>query len=64
MTEHEKEMYDKGVQVGLEAYAWMKDDMIFVGSCGTTLKMALAARKTLARYNPEFALQQIIEGAP
>jgi len=33
--------YDKGYREGLTAYAWWKDGVQYVGSCGTTLKDAL-----------------------
>jgi hypothetical protein len=34
--------YHDGVRTGLAAYAWWKDGVQYVGTCGTTLKDALA----------------------
>ena len=34
--------YQAGFIAGLEAYAWWKDGVQYVGSCGTTLKKAIA----------------------
>jgi len=36
-----KRQYRKGYEDSLEAYAWWKDGVQYVGSCGTTLKQAL-----------------------
>ncbi len=33
--------YREGYEAGLRAYAWWKDDVEYVGSCGTTLEQAL-----------------------
>lgn len=33
----------KGLKQGLQAFAWWKDGVEYVGTCGTTLKDALAA---------------------
>ena len=33
--------YEKGYKDGLTAYAWWKDGVQYVGTCGTTLKEAL-----------------------
>ena len=30
----------KGMLAGLEAFAWIKDGIYYVGNCGTTLKSA------------------------
>jgi len=40
-----KRQYRKGYEDGLEAYAWWKDGVQYVGSCGTTLKQALKEEK-------------------
>ena len=34
------EEFIKGVKAGIELYAWWKDGIQYVGSCGTTLKDA------------------------
>lgn len=34
--------YQEGYIAGLRAYAWWKDGLQYVGSCGTTLKEAIA----------------------
>ena len=36
-----KLQYRKGYEDGLRAYAWWKDGVQYVGTCGTTLKEAL-----------------------
>ena len=36
-----KKQYRQGYEDGLRAYAWWKDGVQYVGSCGTTLKQAL-----------------------
>jgi len=33
--------FQEGYKAGLTAYAWWKDGVQYVGSCGTTLKEAL-----------------------
>ena len=33
--------YDRGVINGLKAYAWWKDGVQYVGTCGTTLEKAI-----------------------
>lgn len=33
--------YKRGLKNGVFIYAWMKDGVFYVGSCGTTLKQAL-----------------------
>lgn len=35
------ESYKEGYKDGLTAYAWWKDGVQYVGSCGTTLKDAM-----------------------
>ena len=40
INSHEK-LYRKGYEDGLSAYAWWKDGIQYVGTCGTTLKQAL-----------------------
>lgn len=37
-----QEAYDKGLRDGIQMFAWWKDGVQYVGSCGTTLKDALA----------------------
>ena len=34
-------LYLKGVEDGLRAYAWWKDGVQYVGTCGTTLDEAI-----------------------
>lgn len=36
-----KQGYKEGYRQGLTAYAWWKDGVQYVGTCGTTLKEAL-----------------------
>ena len=36
-----EEQYKEGYEAGLRAYAWWKDGVQYVGSCGTTLDQAL-----------------------
>lgn len=36
------EAYFKGIREGLWRYAWYKDGVQYVGTCGTTLKQAQA----------------------
>ena len=36
--------YKKGYEDGLRAYAWWKDGVEYVGTCGTTLKKALKGK--------------------
>ncbi len=36
-----KEQYRKGYNDGLTAFAWWKDGVQYVGTCGRTLKQAL-----------------------
>jgi hypothetical protein len=45
--------YDAGYQAGLKAYAWWKDGQQNVGTCGRTLKQALAERKASFNYAPD-----------
>lgn len=33
--------YETGYKAGLKAYAWWKDGVQYVGTCGKTLKQAL-----------------------
>ena len=40
-TPEEKIAYFQGVKAGIRLYAWWKDGSQFVGTCGTTLKVAL-----------------------
>lgn len=35
--------FKRGFRAGLSAYAWWKDGVEYVGTCGTTLKEALRA---------------------
>ena len=38
-----QEAYEKGMIAGLKRFAWWKDGVEYVGTCGTTLKAAIAA---------------------
>ncbi len=46
INSHEKR-YREGYEDGLRAYAWWKDGIEYVGSCGTTLKQALREAEKL-----------------
>ena len=50
MEKKEKEIYDKGFKAGLEAYAWWKDGIQYVGTSGTTLKQALEKLEEIWNY--------------
>lgn len=39
------EGFKNGLKAGLEAYAWWKDGVQYVGTCGVTLEDALKAHK-------------------
>ena len=43
------EMYLNGYMAGLRAYSWWRNGVLYVGSCGTTLKQAeeIARREIL-----------------
>lgn len=41
-TDAVRTAYFEGVREGLRKYAWWKEGVEYVGSCGTTLKAALA----------------------
>lgn len=36
--------YEQGYKAGLTAYAWWKNGVQYVGTCGTTLKEALSQK--------------------
>ncbi len=65
-----KHMYGKqspefinGVLAGLEAFAWWKDGVQYVGTCGTTLKQAAEeAVEDLAEVPEEFKISKFILG--
>lgn len=42
--------YDKGFIAGLTAFAWWKDGVQYVGTCGTTLKDAIERRVQIQEY--------------
>ena len=42
-----------GVIAGLREYAWWKDGTQYVGSCGTTLKDAIARAETVWADEPD-----------
>ncbi|KKN08275.1 hypothetical protein LCGC14_1058400 [marine sediment metagenome] len=42
MQIHANERYKEGMREGLRMYAWWKDGVQYVGTCGKTLKEALA----------------------
>lgn len=44
--------YDMGYIDGLSAYAWWKDGVQYVGSCGTTLVKALKNRPRNSQKTP------------
>ena len=48
-----KDAYDRGYIDGITCFAWHGKKGMEVGSCGTTLKYALEARKTMYNYLPE-----------
>jgi len=50
MTEEQYEIYLEGVLCGLEAFAWMKDGVYYVGTTGTTLKAAQEKAKAGLLY--------------
>ncbi len=37
--------YKEGYEAGLKTYAWWKDGVQYVGTCGTTLKEALKGQQ-------------------
>ena len=41
LKEDQVKIYKAAYEEGLRAYAWWKDGIQYVGSCGTTLKEAL-----------------------
>ena len=52
----------KGVLVGLQGYAWWKDGVQYVGTCGTTLRQALEdAVNELAEVPEDFNVDEIIK---
>ncbi len=46
------EAYEQGLEDGLRCFAWWKDGVEYVGTCGTTLKQALENKKGLFVYLP------------
>ena len=46
-----KRQYRKGYEDGLRAYAWWKDGVEYVGTCGTTLEQALKNKEWTMAYN-------------
>jgi len=44
--------YDNGFVDALKTFAWWKDGIEYVGSCGMTLKEAIENRKTFIYYRP------------
>ncbi len=46
------ESYDKGFKDALEAFAYWKDGVQYVGTTKTTLAEAISIRKNLFHYNP------------
>jgi len=46
------EAYRKGFEDGLKCFAWWKDGVQYVGTCGTTLRDALRQIRTLWGYDP------------
>lgn len=48
----ERVAYDDGYKAGLEAYAWSKDGVQYVGTCGMTLKEAVESRAKTFNYSP------------
>jgi hypothetical protein len=52
----------KGVLVGLFLYAWWKDGIQYVGTCGTTLREAMNdVIKDLAELPKNYDIDQIIK---
>jgi len=47
-----KEIYDEGFKAGLKTFAWWKDGVEQVGTCGTTLKDAQDTLEMLWNYKP------------
>ncbi len=52
MTEREREIYRLGFRGGLRAYAWWKDGVQMVGSCGATLREAIQRIESTWNYAP------------
>lgn len=53
--------YHAGYEDGLKCFAWWKDGVQFVGTCGTTLEYALDNSRLLHNYN--FNISQELEGS-
>ena len=42
LEQESKDNYSRGIMRGLSMYAWWKDGIQYVGTCGTTLKEAIS----------------------
>jgi len=52
-TQRELEIYRQGIIAGLTQFAWWKDGVQYVGTCGTTLKQAIQDTETIGSIDEE-----------